>query len=222
MPASTALGLYGGSFDPVHRGHLETALEVQQRLSLAELRFLPAARSPLKTSSSAHQHRLAMLDIALAPYPSLQVDARELQRPPPSYTIDSLSAIRAEQGPQRPLIFILGVDSLLALPRWRRWQELTGLAHLLVVSRPGFQADFSPELAHWLKTVRTDEAALLQSRPFGHLLFLETQPWPLASRDIRAAIGQGRDVSPLLPPGVWDYIQEHGLYTEQTHPHESA
>ncbi|MDF2446373.1 MAG: nicotinate (nicotinamide) nucleotide adenylyltransferase [Moraxellaceae bacterium] len=131
------IGLFGGSFDPVHLGHVATAEELRARFGFREIRFLPAARSPLKDSVTADVHRVAMLERALAGHPGLVLDRSELDRPPPSYTIDTLHQMRASLGPEEPLVFILGLDSCLELPRWREWQSLTDFAHLLVVSRPG-------------------------------------------------------------------------------------
>lgn len=212
QPLPGLIGLYGGSFDPVHLGHLETADELLARLPFAEIRLLPNARSPLKTATPSPRHRIAMLELALAGKPGLTLDTRELRRPPPSYTVDTLRELRAELGEAQPLVFIMGLDSFLHLPAWKDWQVLTTLAHLLVVNRPGFTEDFSPELAAWLKNVRTDEARLLQSRPSGLVHFFDTQPWQIASRDLREAISQDADVSAFLAPAVWDYIQSHHLY----------
>jgi nicotinate-nucleotide adenylyltransferase len=131
------IGLFGGSFDPVHLGHVATASALLDGFGFHEIRFLPAARSPLKDHVTADVHRVAMLERALAGHPGLVLDRSELDRPPPSYTIDTLRRVRATLGPDEPLVFILGQDSFLELPRWREWQALTNFAHLLVVSRPG-------------------------------------------------------------------------------------
>lgn len=216
------IGLYGGSFDPVHEGHIQTAVELSQRLPFQEIRLIPAALSPLKSASTDARHRVKLLELAIAPYPTLSIDTRELHREGPSYTIDTLRDIRAEHGPEARLVFIIGMDSLINLPKWRDWQELTQLAHIVVASRPGFSPDFSPELASWLKSVQTSDATLLQSRPFGALLMLNTQPWPIASSDIRSHIAARRPASTFLNPRVWDYIEEHGLYSERSTPNESA
>src|SRR6218665_165779 len=112
MPSpSSLIGLYGGSFDPVHRGHIATAEELAQRLPFSEIRLLPAARSPLKQEATANQHRLAMLELALEGKQGLTIDDRELCRPTPSYSVDSLREIRKELGPEQPLAFIMGADS---------------------------------------------------------------------------------------------------------------
>ena len=217
------IGLYGGSFDPVHQGHLQTALELQRRLPLADFRFLPAARSPLKGAGTPAADRRAMLELAIAGHPGLSVDGRELSRPGPSYTVDTLREIRAETGPEQPLVFIMGMDSLLELPRWKHWQELIRYAHLLVASRPGFRPDFSPELADWLKSVRTSSPELLQCQPAGLVLLLETMPWAIASRELRAAIALGLNMAQHLPDAVWEYVQSHQLYlAEKPQANESA
>jgi nicotinate-nucleotide adenylyltransferase len=208
------IGLFGGSFDPVHRGHIETLAELQGRLPFTEIRVLPAARSPLKPGPAADQHRQAMLELALAGHPGLVLDTRELRRPPPSYTIDTLRELRAETGPGTPLVFIMGLDSLLDLPRWKDWQQLTRHAHLLIVSRPGTAPVFAPALEAWLKSVRTTGAELLQSSPGGRVLFMDTCPWPVASRDLRLALGQGADLGSSLDPAVLDYIHHHQLYRQ--------
>jgi nicotinate-nucleotide adenylyltransferase len=212
------IGIFGGSFDPVHLGHVATAEELQRRLPFREIRFLPAARSPLKAAASADRHRLAMLELALHGKAGLVIDRRELDRAPPSYSIDTLRAIRAETGPGTALAFILGMDSFLELPRWKDWQQLTDPAHLLVVSRPGHHPDLPPALAAWLAPRRLDTAGGLGAAPAGGVLLLETAPWPVASRDIRAAIRTGRDTSRWLAPAVADYIEHHHLYAGDTDP----
>lgn len=231
MPSSPlAIGLYGGSFDPVHLGHIATAQELLRRLPLQEIRLLPAARSPLKTGATSAQDRQSMLELAIQGQQGLTIDTRELQRPPPSYTVDTLREVRAEVGPEQPLVFIMGVDSFIELPRWKDWQSLTRYAHLLVVSRPGFAPEFAPELAHWLKKRRITQAKPLESRALpdaqGGVLFIETAPHDVASRDIRAALARphGTTLSPWpntshwLNPAVRDYIERHHLYRGDADP----
>lgn len=208
----TLIGLYGGSFDPVHKGHVATAEELRDRFPFREIRLLPAACSPLKQAATADQHRLAMLALALANAPALTIDARELRRPPPSYSIDTLRDVRAELGPTTPLVFIMGLDSFLELPRWKDWQHLTDVAHLLVVTRPGSHPLFSSELTKWLEKHRIGDAEPLESRPAGGVLLVETAPHAIASRDIRAAIRAGSPSSDWLTPAVRDYIDTHHLY----------
>jgi nicotinate-nucleotide adenylyltransferase len=212
------IGLFGGSFDPVHQGHVATAGELRSRFGFEEIRFLPAARSPLKAGVTANEHRLAMLRLALADKEGLTVDEDELHQPPPSYTIDTLRRVRSEIGPEQPLVFILGLDSFLELPRWKDWQALTDVAHLLVVSRPGSPPHFSPELAAWLAPRRTDAPGDLARNPHGQVLLAATAPHAIASRTIRAAIRAGQDTSNWLNPAVRDYIDRHHLYHGEANP----
>lgn len=212
------IGLYGGSFDPVHFGHVATAEELLSRFPFREIRFLPAARSPLKVSVTPDQHRLAMLRLALSSKQGLTIDDRELQRPPPSYTVDTLREIREEVGPATPLVFILGQDSFAELPRWKDWQRLTDLAHLLVVNRPGSSAALPETLRDWLEPRRRAADVPLEDSPHGGVWQVETAPHAIASRDIRAAISQGRDTSRWLNPAVEDYIAHHRLYPGDAAP----
>lgn len=230
MPDSSAadsrplLGLYGGSFDPVHQGHVATALELYRRLPFREIRFLPAARSPLKAAATADRHRLAMLRLALEGKEGLTIDDSELALPPPSYTIDSLRRLRAQLPPATPLVFILGLDSFLDLPRWKDWQALTDHAHLLVVSRPGSHwpgmddATLAPALRDWLSSRLAGDAGELAAHPAGRVLFVETVPQAVASRTIRATLAAGGDTSRWLNPAVRDYIERHHLYCGDADP----
>lgn len=212
------IGLFGGSFDPVHLGHVATAKELRERLGLSEIRFVPAARSPLKPEVTADGHRVAMLERALAGHPGLVLDRSELDRPPPSYTIDTLRRLRQAVGPVESVVFILGLDSFLELPRWKEWQALTALAHLLVVSRPGSLPRFSPELAAWLDERRADGIDALASAPAGRVLLVEATPRDVASRRIRSAVQAGEDTSGWLNPAVRDYIDQHQLYRGEADP----
>lgn len=220
--SSDLIGLYGGSFDPVHLGHTGTAEELLKRFPFREIRFLPAARSPLKTGSLSPAHRLAMLELALESKQGLTIDSRELFQPPPSFTIDTLKAVRAELAPGQELVFILGMDSFIELPRWKDWQALTDFAHLLVISRPGHAPKFSGDLENWLKKHRITAAESLESRPRRHgggrVELIETRPHAVASRDIRAALRSGQDTSRWLNPAVRDYIEQHHLYTGDADP----
>ncbi|MDP2226625.1 MAG: nicotinate-nucleotide adenylyltransferase [Moraxellaceae bacterium] len=218
MTLPTVIGLYGGSFDPVHTGHTALADALLAILPLKEIRFLPAARSPLKSAATADTHRLAMLRLALAGKERLTVDARELDRPAPSYTIDTLRALRAEVGPAVPLAFILGQDSYLDLPRWKDWEQLTDLAHLVVVNRPGATNRVGGTLAAHAERHRLAAPGLLESRPAGGLLFVDTPPHAIASRDIRASIRTGTLPRDWLCPAVRDYIDQHHLYAGDADP----
>lgn len=211
--------LYGGSFDPVHRGHVETARAVQDRLGQPTLVWLPTSRSPLKDGSgSTPAQREAMLHLTLAARPHWQLDTSELHAPPPAYSIDSLRRWRAHIGPDQPLAFLMGRDSLAQLPRWRDWQALCDVAHLVVASRPGHDIALPEPLQNWLKNRQILTPDLLQSRPFGHVLLLDTPPWPVSSTDLRSALADQRPIRDWLEPAVRDYIDQHGLYRSTENP----
>ncbi|HEX5276914.1 MAG TPA: nicotinate-nucleotide adenylyltransferase [Fluviicoccus sp.] len=215
------LAYFGGSFNPVHLGHLQTAQELRERFHFAQLALLPAARSPLKQDDVSAEHRLAMARLAVQDQGGLSVDDRECRRPPPSYTIDTLRELRTEHGPDRPLVFILGLDSLLSINRWRDWRHLTDFAHLLVVTRPGWTADFVGEIAEWLAAHAVSDARMLECFPYGRILLAETIPHAVSSTAIRAALHQGAAPETLpLPSAVAGYIRQHHLYGVSP-PHES-
>lgn len=215
MTDARALGLLGGAFDPVHIGHLRGAIAVREHLGLERVDLLPAAQSPLKESAEVTAaERLAMLEAAVQDVPGLGVDARELSREGPSYTVDTLIELRCEVGQEQPLIWIVGTDILPALPRWSRWQQLLELAHLVILERPG--AD-SPPLAvtQWLDQHRIDQNALLTS-PAGGVMTLDQPVLDIASSDIRALLAAGRDPRFLLPDVVMEYISHHKLFMRDT------
>ena len=215
MTDARALGVLGGAFDPVHIGHLRGAIAVREHLGLERVDLLPAAQSPLKESAEVTAaERLAMLEAAVQDVPGLGVDARELSREGPSYTVDTLIELRCEVGQEQPLIWIVGTDILPALPRWSRWQQLLELAHLVILERPG--AD-SPPLAvtQWLDQHRIDQNALLTS-PAGGVMTLDQPVLDIASSDIRALLAAGRDPRFLLPDVVMEYISLHKLFMRDT------
>ena len=207
--------LFGGSFDPVHRGHVETARAAQRVVAASRLVWLPTSRSPLKASGGATAgQREAMLKLVLAAQgdPTWSLDDTELRAPPPAYTMDTLRRWRAAAGAGAPLAFLMGRDSFESLERWRDWQALTDVAHLVVASRPGHDQALPASLASWLKNRQISSPELLQSRPFGHVLMLTTPPWPVSSTDLRSALADRRPAGDWLEPAVRDYIDQHGLY----------
>src|SRR5262245_12412890 len=138
--AAQPLGLFGGTFDPIHYGHLRTAFELWQALGLAEVRFMPTGSPPHREQTHASAgHRLAMVKAAVAGQPAFTVDDREVRRSGVSYSVDTLAELRAEH-PDRSLCLLLGMDAFLGLPNWHRWRELLDLAHIVVAHRPGWRA----------------------------------------------------------------------------------
>lgn len=209
-----SIGVLGGTFDPVHFGHLRSALELLETLGLAEVRLVPCGhpphRNPPRAPASA---RLAMLELAVTGQPGLRVDPRELERPGPSYMVDTLASLRGEQG-TRPLCLILGSDAFLGLPGWHRWQELVQLAHLVVMHRPGWDLDdnLAAPLAQLVEARRVYEAAALAAQPAGSILLVPVTPLDISATAIRTLIAAGRSPRYLLPDVVWEHIRAHGLY----------
>ena len=216
-----ALGLFGGTFDPVHYGHLRAAVEVRAALGLAELRLVPARDPPHRdTPAASAAQRLEMLEIALAEFPQLAIDAREIDRIGKSYTVDTLRELRREH-PDRPLVLVLGVDAFAGLPAWHRWQELTDLAHLAVVTRPGTRVDDAlqgPLAQLWQNRYREDRVQL-ETTLSGAIFTVSVKPHAISATAIRAALALGRagieQVRGLLPDSVLSYIDHHALYAHR-------
>lgn len=207
--------LFGGSFDPVHRGHAETARAAQLAVAAERLVWLPTSRSPLKGhggAGPAQRETMLRLMLAASGEASWSLDLHELRAPPPAYTLDTLRRWRADLGPDAPLAFLMGRDSLEGLMRWRDWEQLTDHAHLVVASRPGHAAPLPDVLKNWLENRQVSHPELLQSRPFGHVLLLSTPPWPVSSTDLRSALTDQRPTRDWLEPAVRVYIEQHGLY----------
>ena len=211
MTDAQALGVLGGAFDPVHIGHLRGAIAVREHLGLERVNLLPAAQSPLKGAATVTAaYRLAMLEAAVRGVPGLGVDARELDREGPSYTVDTLIELRSEVGQAQPLIWIVGTDILPALPKWSRWRQLLELAHLVILERPGSDSP-PPAVTQWLDQHRIDQNALLTSAA-GGVMTLDQPVLDIASSDIRALLAAGRDPRFLLPDVVMEYIKRHQLF----------
>jgi nicotinate-nucleotide adenylyltransferase len=216
--ASGALGILGGTFDPIHYGHLELAREVRAALPLATLRLVPAGAPPHRAAPIASAaHRLAMVRLAAADYPDLEVDGREVARPGPSYTVVTLAELRIEDA-SRPLALIVGTDALAGLPQWHRWREIFDLAHIVAVARPGvaFADALAPELAREWQRRFSHESQDLLRRPAGAIVVQRITAHPISASSIRADLARGPEgvaaVRGLLPPSVLAYIERNQLY----------
>lgn len=221
MSASSAIAVFGGTFDPIHYGHLRTAQELLQHLPLAELRFVPARQPPHRGAPAASaEQRAAMVALAIAGQPRLRCERRELKRSGPSYTVDTLESLRGELGPDTPLVLVLGCDALLGLRSWHRRERLLELAHWLVVARPGWSlpaldapGDGDAFPARLLRERRV-EAAELTRRAAGGVLSCALTPRDISSTRIRALLQSSASVEGLLPAAVLAYIQSRGLYVQ--------
>ncbi len=204
--------LLGGSFDPVHRGHVKLAAALHALLPNSRIVMMPAARSPLKQDVTDFKHRVAMLKLATQDHPEIIIDDREGRRPPPSYTIDTLRSCRAEF-PDISLGLVIGEDVLADLHRWKSWHELLEVAHLLIISRPHpTSLSPHPEVSAWLQQHAAPLHALKKHQQ-GLVVHIETPLFEESSTQLRQQLAAG-DHPTLsgLHPDVANYISTHHLY----------
>jgi nicotinate-nucleotide adenylyltransferase len=213
MTRSTqAIGIFGGTFDPVHYGHLRAALEAMEMLHLQDLRLLPAGTPPHRANTFASaDHRLAMLKLALSRYPDLQADDREVRRGGSSFMVDTLSEIRGEVG-DAPILMMIGQDAANVLDQWHDWHRLFDLAHLVIMRRPASKHIYSGALFEQVQPRLVKSPGQLQNAPAGLILPLEVTQLAISSTEVRRQINAGLSPRFLLPDPVIDYIHEHGLY----------
>lgn len=214
---------YGGTFDPVHLGHMAIARAARDQLQVA-VRLLPAADPPHRSAPGASApHRAAMLALAIGDEPGLLLDLRELERARrrpdiPSYTVDTLRELRAELGPRQPIAWLVGADSLLGLPGWHEWEALFGLAHFIVADRPGSSLEhrLPAPLQQALQGRWAAHERELFNAPAGRLLHLQAPLRAESASEVRQRIVAGGDWRALLPALVADYIADQGLYGLRT------
>ncbi|CAI8998502.1 MULTISPECIES: nicotinate-nucleotide adenylyltransferase [Pseudomonas] len=211
-PAPRRIGVLGGTFDPVHIGHLRGALEVAETLALDELRLTPSARPPHRDKPQVSaKDRLAMVECAVAGVAPLVVDARELQRDKPSYTIDTLELMRAELAVSDQVFLLLGWDAFCGLPTWHRWEELLQHCHILVLQRPDADSE-PPDALRNLLAARSVSDPLALKGPSGQIAFVWQTPLAVSATQIRQLLASGKSVRFLVPDAVLAYIDAHGLY----------
>ncbi len=206
------VGILGGTFDPIHIGHLRGAIEVAELLGLDELRLIPSARPPHRSTPNVSAlQRLAMVELAVANVPPLLADGRELQRLQPSYSIDTLESLRSELAQDDQVFLLLGWDAFAGLPSWQRWQQLLNHCHLVVLQRPDADTPLTPELLALLAARQVANSTAL-SGPSGQIVLLEQMPLAVSASHIRQLLGSGKSARFLVPDAVLAYIHAHGLY----------
>jgi len=210
---SKRIGILGGSFDPVHYGHIYPAIETVKWLNLAHLHLLPAYVSPHKTGTTATaKQRKEMLELACQNIPELKIDCRELNKPTPSFTINTIKAIRAEF-PTCQLFFIMGMDSLLNFTRWHQWQEILEHSHLVINARPNYElAKAHPETHQKLSKYFVDDLNALTGLNSGRIVFHQQVKLNISSTELRLAISKQTFDQEKLPKAVINYIKQHNLY----------
>lgn len=209
----TAIGFLGGTFDPIHFGHLRPALEIQQALNLQSLYLMPNYIAPHKEKSLANtQQRIDMVKLAIQETPELQLNTQELLRSTPSYTIDTLKLLR-QQYPETPICFIMGMDSLINFDSWYQYQEILDYCHIVVSHRPGWDPTFNEVVSALLTKHQIQNPALLHSALAGHIYFQSTSQLAISSSHIRDLLAAKRSINFLTPQSVCTYIKEQHCYT---------
>ena len=212
FPVSDAemVGVFGGTFDPIHFGHLQTVSSIKEQLGLPRILIVPAHIPPHRSPPvAAPEHRLSMVQLAVEKIPAFECDDREIRRGGISYTVLTLHELRQELD-QKPLCLIVGLDSFLDLPRWHRWTEILESAHIVVMHRPGWALPSTrPD---WWRDAAEDDPSLLNRRPGGCVYCASVPTINLSSTGIRERLVDTVDVKDALPPRVLEYIRTHRLY----------
>lgn len=209
------LGILGGTFDPIHFGHLRLAEECADSLKLNKVRLVPAGKPWQRSGLIAPiEHRVEMVRLGVATNPRFAVDAREADRSGPTYTVDTLASMRQECGPARPLVMIVGSDQFLNLPTWHRWQKLFEYAHIAVARRANEPFDLGelPAALAAMVTHRLTNDKSAMAEPAGRVFSIEMTPLRISSSQIRTLVRTRVSARYLLPSTVYEYILEHGLY----------
>lgn len=219
MSKLAPIGILGGTFDPIHHGHLRLAIEAMEQCALQQVRLIPSGTPPHRTApQAAPDKRLEMVRLALHGHAGLVLDEREVHRTDPCYTVDTLASLRAALGAAQPLCLILGSDAFLALHTWRDWTRLFELAHLVVMQRPGkplgnamLNADAALQAAYQARLAPVP--ALLHDAPHGNIVALDMPLLAISATDIRQRCASRRDIHYLVPDAVAHHISFHNLYT---------
>ena len=206
------IGIYGGTFNPIHYGHLRTALEVNELFGLDELRLLPCAQPAHRVEPEVSAElRLQMLKLAIARYPQFSCDTRELDRKGPSYMVDTLASIRAEIA-EVPLILFIGTDAFNGLSNWHQWQTIFNYAHIVVMTRPLYELE---SLSDFYSDKLVENRHSLKSSPSGKIYFQQVTQLDIAATLIREMFAEQKSTSFLLPECVIKYIQAKRLYRKK-------
>lgn len=209
------MGIFGGTFDPIHYGHLRTAFELREAVRLAEVRFLPTGNPPHRDQTQASaEERLAMVRAAVTDQAGFSVDDRETRRSGLSYSVDTLGELRSEF-PQRSICLLLGMDAFLGLPNWHRWREILELAHVVVAHRPGWKAPTQGPLGEVMVDHGTGSVRDLHDATAGRIYVHAVTQLEISSTDLRALIARGRDPRYLVPDSVCKLLRETGWYADR-------
>jgi len=205
------IGLLGGTFNPIHNGHLRVALELYERLNLKEVRLIPSANPPHRTPSVSAEFRLKMVQAAVENITGLCVDNRELHRQKPSYTIETLESLRLDY-PNESLCLILGTDAFLKLHRWHRWKNLLNFAHFLIIQREGYHFPKNHKMTNFLASHQTIDFKDLIEKKTGLIFIQDIPTLDISATYIRNLLAQGRNPYCLIPASVLGIIDVYHFY----------
>lgn len=212
------IGILGGTFDPIHLGHLRLAEDIAETLDISEVRILPTGTPPHRTPAHATAaDRMAMVELAIAGNPRFLLDEHEIHKTEPCYMVDTLSALRSELGPEQPLVLFVGGDAFMGLDGWHQWQRLFDLAHIAVAHRPGFPPEtwldrIAPALMTQLLLRRSKDAHNFTHAPAGRVWLQAVTQMDISSSNIRNRLKGKQSIRYLVPNAVHDYIEQHQLY----------
>jgi nicotinate-nucleotide adenylyltransferase len=212
---STRIGILGGSFDPIHFGHIKTSLQLAEKFQLQSIKLIPCKVSPFKDNTFASiQHRWNMLCIITGSSELFEADSRELERDTPSYTYETLREITSEISSEATLFWIMGEDALLGFPKWYQAEKIMQLCHVLVMRRPGYEATEDTEASAWLKPYMCDDESKLEEKQSGYIFMTDVELFDISSTQIREIVHAGEEPRFMLPGGVWNYIKRNNLYQQ--------
>ncbi len=208
-----SLAIFGGTFDPIHFGHLKTSLQIQDCFHFDAFHFLPCNRPVLKAPAFAtNEQRIRMIELALEGLNGFSLDCREINSPSPSYMVTSLTSIRKEH-PLASITLIMGYDAFVSLPKWHQWEQLLDLAHLLVIQRVEFANQSLPAvLQKLLKDHQTQSKSKLLQQKAGCIFLFDAGQVDVSSTNIRKAVQEAKSFENKLPKTVYDYIKINKLY----------
>lgn len=207
-----AIGFLGGTFDPIHFGHIHPANEIREAVELKQLFLMPNHIAPHKSSSHCTaKQRSTMVALAIQDKTNIEIDRRELERAQASYTIDTVKELK-ELYPETPICFIMGMDSLISFDSWYQWEQILNYCHLIITSRPGWKALFNDNITTLLATAKTTNKDDLHLYQAGKIYFQETKQLNISSTNIRLLINNHERIDHLLPKAVADYIKCNKLY----------
>ncbi len=211
---SRLIALYGGTFDPIHYGHLKPVEAMAKAAALSRVIILPNNVPPHRPQPAASsEQRKNMVALAVKGNPLFQIDCRELNRTTPSWTVETLESFRRDYGNEQPLAFIIGQDSLLTLHRWHRHEALLSLCHLLVCRRPGYALKMANrQRQQWLEAHTTQNPSCLHTLPAGKIFLADTPEYAISATAIRERIARGDTCTDALPAAVRAYITQEKLY----------